>query len=157
LCRLMVPLSLKFASSDQTVKSGNDFLPSYMSKNYSQNWSWWSGSSSFRARSNLGTYVFHYLCRKMRRTLVLQTPVSQEHCVADFFADCVKSYNIVLKLSSSVELHGLSKRPLVTFCTIPSSSNISRNLVIVTGVGGGVQLIFPQSSHLSHYSFSSCI
>lgn len=94
----------------------------------------------------------------MRRTLVYR---HQSHEIIAlqifFFADCVKSCNIVPTFSSSVELHGLPKRPLVTFCTIPSASDISRSLVIVTGVGGGVQLISPQSLHLSYSSFSSYI
>jgi hypothetical protein len=37
LCRLTVPLNLKVASSEQTMKAGKDSLPSHFYKNHSQN------------------------------------------------------------------------------------------------------------------------
>jgi hypothetical protein len=36
LCRFIIPLILKVASSNQTMKSGNQSLPSHMCKNHSQ-------------------------------------------------------------------------------------------------------------------------
>jgi hypothetical protein len=36
LCRFTVPFILKVASSNQTMKSGNQSLPSHMCKNHSQ-------------------------------------------------------------------------------------------------------------------------
>ena len=51
-----------------------------------------------------------------------------------------KSYMTASALSLSVELLFLPCRPFNTSCTVPLTSNLSRILVIVTLVGGGVQI-----------------
>ena len=79
---------------------------------------------------------FHFWARKIQWTLDFSIPISQEHCLNDFFGDRAKTCMTASAHSSSVELLFLPHRPFNTSCTVPSTSNLSRILVIATIVGG---------------------
>jgi hypothetical protein len=49
----------------------------------------------------------------------------------------VRSCNTVT-IPSPIKLQGLPDRPLFTFCTAPSASDLSRNLAILTRLCGRV-------------------
>ena len=80
----------------------------------------------------------YHWARKLRRTLDFSIPTSWEHCLNDFFGDRAKTCMTSTAILLSVELLFLTQRPLNTSCTVPSTSNLSRILVIVFLVGGGV-------------------
>ena len=72
----------------------------------------------------------------MRRTLVLLTPVSRAHCVADFRGDDVNLSKIIAE--EAVAVRGLPDLPLCTSQMVPCVSNLSQSRVIVRRVGGCV-------------------
>ena len=74
----------------------------------------------------------------MRRTLVLVTPVSRAHCVADFRGDVVNLSKTIAEEAGLVAVRGLPDLPLCTSQMIPCVSNLSQSHVIVKRVGGYV-------------------
>ena len=81
-------LSLNWVSSDHTVFVTNSSSSFTICWNHSQNCIRRSGWSSSIACNNLGMYTFHLRAFRMRRTLVLLTPVSRAHCVAEQWRCC---------------------------------------------------------------------
>ena len=100
---------------------------------------------------------YHYVqsdLLSVRWTLDFSLPISREHCLNDFFGDHSKTCVAASAFSLSVELPFLPRRHFNKSCTVPSTSNLSRILVIVALVGGGV----PNSTlqrYLSSTTFSS--
>jgi len=74
----------------------------------------------------------------MRRTLVLLTPVSRAHCVADFRGDVVSLSKIIAEEAGLVAVRGFPDLPLYTSQMVPCVSNLSQSRVIVKRVGGCV-------------------
>ena len=64
------------------------------------------------------------------------SPSSREHCLNDVFRDRAKTCRTASEPSLLVELLFLPHRPFNTFYTVPSTSNLSWTLIIVTLVGG---------------------
>jgi hypothetical protein len=105
--------------------------------NHSQYCTLRSGSSSFSASNNHGMIIFHLAVLRMRRMLVLLTPVSRAHCLVDF---CGNGVNCSSTLSEAglAAVRGLPDLPLCTSHTVPRISNLSRMRAIVRRVGGSV-------------------
>ena len=96
----------------------------------------------------LRMYGFRFWARKIVWTLDFSIPISREHCLNDFFGDRAKTCMTASALPSSTGFLFIPHRPFSTSCTVPSTSNLSRNLVIVTPGGrGGVP-----NSTLQHFS-----
>ena len=74
----------------------------------------------------------------MRRTLVLPTPLSRAHCVADFRGDVVNLSKTIAEEAELVAIRGLTDLPLCTSQMVPCVSNLSQSRVIVKRVGGCV-------------------
>jgi len=74
----------------------------------------------------------------MRRALVLLTPVSRAHCVADFRGDFVDLYKTIAEEAGLVAVRGLPDLPLCTSQMVPCLSNLSQSRVIDKCVGGCV-------------------
>ena len=74
----------------------------------------------------------------MCRTLVLLTPVSRAHCVADFPGEVVNLSKTITKEAALVAVRGLPDLPLCTSQMVPCISNLSQSQVIVKRVGGCV-------------------
>jgi len=72
----------------------------------------------------------------MRRALVLPTPVSHAHCVADFRGYVLNLSKIIAEEAGLVAVRGLPDIPLNTLQIVPCVSNLSQNHVIVMRVGG---------------------
>jgi hypothetical protein len=113
-------LSLKIASSDQTLILGRDFLSSHMCKIYSPSFIRRSGTFLFTASSSLGTYFFAQLILQDAINAGFRDTISRQHCLADFSGDCVKACNTVATLSLLADVRGLPGRLLLKFCTVPS-------------------------------------
>ena len=88
------------------------------------------GSSAFSTWTSLGMWDFHFWARKIRWTLDFSIPISREHCLNYLFGDHAKTCMTAWALSLSVELLFLLRRPFNTSSTVPSTSNLSRILVI---------------------------
>ena len=88
--------------------------------------------------SGLSLMEYYFWASRIRWTLNFSIPISREHCLNVVFGDRAKTCITASALSLSVELLFLSHRPFNTSCIVPSTSNLSRILVIVTLVGGGV-------------------
>ena len=73
----------------------------------------------------------------MRRTLVLLTPVSRAHCVADFRGD-VKLSKTIAEEAELVAVRDLPDLRLCTSQMVSCVSNLSQSRVIVKCVGGCV-------------------
>jgi hypothetical protein len=73
----------------------------------------------------------------MRRTLVLLTPVSCTHCVADFRGNVNLSKTIAEEVRLVV-VRGLLDLPPYTSQMVPCISNLSQSRVIVKHVGSCV-------------------
>ena len=132
----IVPLNLNVGSSDQTIESWKSSLSSC--RNHSQNCSCLSGSSSFIAWkvSECKAFIFelakfdeHWISRyqsyeniaSMTYLGIVQKPAwlhQHSHYQWNFSFFCID--------------------PSAHLCTVPSTLNLSRILVIVTIVGGGV-------------------
>ena len=97
--------------------------------------------------------ILFWAC-KIRWTLDFSIQISGEHCLNDFFGDRAKTCMTAWALSLSVELLFLPHRPFNTSCTVPSTSNLSRILVTVTLVGGGIPYSILRS-HWTSTTFSS--
>ena len=74
----------------------------------------------------------------MRRTLVLLTPVSRAHCLADFRGDVLNLSKTVAEEAGLVAVRGLPDLPLCTSQMLPCVSNLSQSRVSVKRVGGSV-------------------
>jgi len=74
----------------------------------------------------------------MRRTLVLLTPVSRAHCVADFCGDVLNLSKTIAEEAGLVAVRGLPDLPLCTSQMVPCVSYLSQSHVIVKHVGGCV-------------------
>ena len=74
----------------------------------------------------------------MRHTLVLLTPVSRAHCVAEFRGDVVNLPKTIAEEAGLVAVRGLLDLPLCTSQMVPCVSNLSLSRVIVKRVGGCV-------------------
>ena len=62
-----------------------------------------------------GMYTFHLKAFRLRRTLVLLTPVSHAHCVADFRGDVINlSSKTIAEEAGLVAVRGLADLPLCT-------------------------------------------
>jgi hypothetical protein len=61
----------------------------------------------------------HLSCCKMQCLLVLGIPISWEHCLTDFFGNCMMAYSTLATLSLLVELQGLPDWSFLTFCAVP--------------------------------------
>ena len=75
----------------------------------------------------------------MCRTLVLLTPVSCAHCVADFYGDVLNLSKTIAEEAGHAAVRGLPDLPLL--CTsqmVPCVSNLSQSRVIVKRVGGSI-------------------
>ena len=75
----------------------------------------------------------------MCRTLVLLTPVSRAHCVADFRGDVVNLSKTIAEEAGLLAVRGLPDLPLCTSQMVPCVSNLSQSRVIVKRVGGCVE------------------
>ena len=71
----------------------------------------------------------------MRRTLVLLTPVSRAHCVAEFSGDTVNLSKTIAEEAGLVDVRGLPDIPPCTSQMVPSVSNLSQSRVIAKRVG----------------------
>jgi len=74
----------------------------------------------------------------MCRTLVLLTPVSHAHCVADVCGEIVNLSKTIAEEAGLVAVRGLPDLPLCTSQMVPCVSNLSQSRVIVQRVGGCV-------------------
>jgi len=74
----------------------------------------------------------------MRRTLVLLTPVSRAHCVADFRGDVLNLSKIIAEEAGLVAVRGLPDLPLCTSQMVPCISHLSQSRVIVKHVGDSI-------------------
>ena len=74
----------------------------------------------------------------MRHTLVLLTPVSRAHCVADFRGDVVNLSKTIAKEAGLLAVRGLPDLPLCTSQIVPCLSNLLQSRVIFKRVGGCV-------------------
>ena len=82
-----------------------------------------------------GMPAFHFSACKIQWTLDFSIPISQEHCLNDFFGDRAKTYMTASTRSLVISgrlLLFLPRRPFNTSCTVPSTSNLSPILVNVT-------------------------
>jgi len=75
---------------------------------------------------------------RMHHTLVLLTPVSRAHCVADLHGDVVNLSKTIVEEAGLVDVRGLPDLPLCTSQMVPCVSNLSQSRVIVKRVGGCV-------------------
>ena len=82
-------------------------------------------------------YTFHLTAFRMHCTLVLLTPVSHAHCVADFRGD-VNLSKTIAEEARLVAVRGLPDLPLCTSQMVPCLSNLSQSRVIDKCVGGCV-------------------
>ena len=74
----------------------------------------------------------------MCRTLVLLTPVSPAHCVADFRGDVVKLSETIAEEAGLAAVRGLPGLLLCTSQMVPCVSNLLQSRLIVKHVGGCV-------------------
>jgi len=81
--------------------------------------------------------TFHLAVLRMRRMLVLLTPVSHAHCLVDFCGERVNCSN-TLEEAGLAAVRGLPDLPLCTSHTVPRVSNLSRMRAYVRCVGGSV-------------------
>ena len=63
-------------------------------------------------------YTFHLKAFRLRRTLVLLTPVSRAHCVADFRGDVVNLSKTTAEEAGLVVVSGLPGIPVRTSQTV---------------------------------------
>jgi len=75
--------------------------------------------------------TFHLAVLRMRRMLVLLTPVSSAHCVVDFYGECVSCSNTLAEEAGLVAVRGLSH-------TVTCVSKLARMRAIVSRVGRSV-------------------
>ena len=80
-------------------------------------------------------YIFHLTAFRMRRTLVLLTPVSSAHCVADFGGDVLNLFKTIAEEAGLVAVRGLPDLPLCTSKMVPCVSNLSQSYVNIKRVG----------------------
>ena len=94
---------------------------------------------------------------KIRWPLDFPIPISQEHCLNNFFGDRPKTCMIAAVLSLSAELLFLRRRPFNISCTVPSTSNLSRILVIITFLVVAYQIQSSNVIELQHSPLSNNI
>ena len=82
--------------------------------------------------------TFHLAVLRMRRMLVLLTPVSCAHCLVDFCGERVNCCNTLAEEAGLVAVRRLPDLPLCTSHPVPCVSNLSRMRAIVRRVGGSV-------------------
>ena len=85
----------------------------------------------------------------MRHTLVLLTPVSRAHCVADFRGDVVNFSKTVAEESGFAAVRGVPDLPLCTSQMVSCLSNLSQSCEIVNRVGGCLKLTLPLTLNFS--------
>lgn len=100
---------------------------------------------------------FHFSGQKNVMNTGFKNPVSWQHCLADFLRNFVKACETVSTFPLLTELWGSSERPSLTFCTVPSTTNLLCNRAIVAHASGGVPLHLSISPPHSHSLFSSSI
>jgi hypothetical protein len=70
--------------------------------------------------------------------------------MTDFFGDCVNCYNTTVEVPPFIDEWGLLDRCLYTSCDVPSVSNLSQILEIVSYVGGPVATSHTFSNYQYH-------
>jgi len=70
--------------------------------------------------------TFYLAVLRMRRMLVLLTPVSRAHCLVDVCGERVNCSNTLAEEAGLVAVRGLPELPLCTSHTVPYVSNLSR-------------------------------